>query len=94
MNPVKFLSDKIHTCPEILLVASLTKYLNIFSVQMDISNTKEYLFPIIYTCIYYNPPMNPYNLQQRFYPVGDTIALEIYLLYVSYSMSPTQVPIL
>ena len=46
---------------------------------MNISNTNKYLFPIIYTCIYYNPPMNPYNLQQSFYPVGDTIALAIYL---------------
>ena len=25
--------------------------------------------------------MNPYNLQQSFYPVGDTIALAIYLFY-------------
>ena len=40
---------------------------------MNISNINEYLFPIIYTCIYYNPPMNPYNLQQSFYPVGGTM---------------------
>ena len=39
------------------------------------------LFPIIYTCIYFNPPMNPLNLEQSFYPVGVTIALAIYLLY-------------
>ena len=24
----------------------------------NISNTNEYFFPILYTCIYYNPPMN------------------------------------
>ena len=29
------------------------------SVRMNISNTNEYFFPILYTCIYYNPPMNP-----------------------------------
>ena len=58
----------------------LTKYLKMLSVWMNISNTNEYLFPIIYTCIYYNPPMNPYNLQQSFYPVGDTIELAIHLL--------------
>ena len=28
-------------------------------------------------------PMNPYNLQQSFYPVGDTIALAIYLLFMN-----------
>ena len=27
-------------------------------------------------------PMNTYNLQQRFYPVGDTIALAIYLFNI------------
>ena len=57
----------------------LTKYLKNLSVRMNISNTNAYLFPIIYTCINYNPPMNPYNLQHNFYPVGDTIALAIYL---------------
>ena len=29
------------------------------SVQMDISNCNEYVFPILYTCIYYNLPMSP-----------------------------------
>ena len=29
------------------------------SVRMNISNTNEHLFPIINTCIYYNPLMNP-----------------------------------
>ena len=57
----------------------LTKYLKMLSIRINISNTNEYLFPIIYTCIYYNPPMNPYDLQHSFYPVGDTIVLAIYL---------------
>ena len=61
----------------------LTKYLKTLSALMNISNTNEYIFfPIIYTCIYYNPPMNPYNLQQSFNPVGDTIALAIYLFRI------------
>ena len=42
----------------------LTKYLKIWCVYMNISNTNEYLFLIIYTCINYNPPMYPYNYQQ------------------------------
>ena len=42
----------------------LTKYLKMLSVQMNISNTNEYLFPILYTCIYYNPPMNPVECRQ------------------------------
>ena len=42
-------------------------------------HTNKYLFPVINTCFYYNPHMNPYNLHQGFYPVGDTIALAIYL---------------
>ena len=50
-------------------------------VRMNICNTNEYLFPILNTGINYNPPMNPYNLQQNFYPVGDTIVLAIYLFY-------------
>ena len=29
------------------------------SVQMNIFNTNEHLFPILFTCIKYNPPMNP-----------------------------------
>ena len=37
----------------------LTKYLKILSVRMNISNTNEHFFPILYTCINDNPPMNP-----------------------------------
>ena len=51
-------------------------------VKLTPMNTSEYLFPTIYTGIYYNPPMNPYNLQKSFYLVGDTIVLAIYLLYI------------
>ena len=39
---------------------------------MNISNTNEYLFPILYTCINYNPPMYPYNYQQSILP-GDIL---------------------
>ena len=46
----------------------LTKYLKILFVRMNISNTNEYLFLILYTCINYNPPMYPYNYQQRIFP--------------------------
>ena len=72
----------------------LKKYLKNLSLRMKISNTNEYLVPIIYTCIYYNPPMNPYNLiQQSFYPVGDTIALVIYLFIIVFILCfrPTSV---
>ena len=64
------------------LFAQIAKYLKILSVRMNISNTNEYLFPIINTCIYYNHPMDPYNLQQRFSLVGETIALAIYWLFL------------
>ena len=42
----------------------LTKYLKKLSVRMHISNTNEYCFPILYTCINYNPPMNPVKFPQ------------------------------
>ena len=32
--------------------------------------------------------MNPYNLQQSFYPVGDTIALAIYLFFNFIAFDP------
>ena len=61
MNPVKCRQDRIqngltyrHFC-----LLKLTKYLKMLCVWMNISNTNEYFFPILYTCIYYNPPMNP-----------------------------------
>ena len=50
----------------------------VFDVRPDeYLQTHEHFFLILYTWINYNAPMNPYNLQQRFYPVGDTIALVI-----------------
>ena len=53
------------------LLAQIDKiFENFFHPDEYLPNTNEYFFPIIYTCIYYNPPMNPYNLQQSFYPVG------------------------
>ena len=64
------------------LFAQIDNNLKILSVWINISNTNEYLFPIIYTCINYNPLMNPYNLQQSFYPMVDTIALAIYFLKI------------
>ena len=62
------------------LFAQIDKIFENFVRPDEYSNTNEYLCPMIYTCINYNPPMNPDNLQQSFYPVGDTIALAIYLL--------------
>ena len=60
VNSVKFCPDQIqngrlnrHFC-----LLKLTKYLKILSVWMDISNTNEYLFSILYTCIYYYTLMN------------------------------------
>ena len=35
----------------------LTKYLKMLSVQINISNTNEHFFRILYTCINYHPPM-------------------------------------
>ena len=40
----------------------LTKYLKMLFVRMNISNTNEHFFPILYTCINYYPPMNPVKL--------------------------------
>ena len=37
---------------------------------MNIYNTNEYMFLIIYTCINYNPPMYPYNYHQSILPGG------------------------
>ena len=37
----------------------LTKYFKMLPFQMNISNTNEHFFPILYTCINYKPPMNP-----------------------------------
>ena len=42
----------------------LIKYLKILSVRINISNANEYLFPILYTCINYNHPMNPVKFGQ------------------------------
>ena len=37
----------------------LTKYLKTLSFRMNISNTNENVYLILYTCINCNPPMNP-----------------------------------
>ena len=60
MNPEKFHPDQIKNGHFGWL--ELTKYLKILSVKMNISNSNEHFFPILYTCIYYNPPMNPVKL--------------------------------
>ena len=86
MNSVKFSSGsnlKWWTSHHFCLL-KLTKYWIILSVRMNISNTNEYLFPIIYTCIYFNPRMNPQNLHESFYLVGDTIVLAI-SLFIMYT---------
>ena len=71
MNPVKFRQDQIQNGWLIaILVCWNWQYLKILSARMNISNTNEHLFPIVYTCIYYNPLMNPYNLQPKFLPGG------------------------
>ena len=58
-------STNCHFC-----LLKLPKYLKILSFRMNISNTNEYLFLILYTCINYNPPMYPYNYQQSILPGG------------------------
>ena len=45
------------------------------SVRINISNTNEYFFPILYTCIYYNPPMNPVKCRQDPTQNGRLIAI-------------------
>ena len=102
MNPVMFRPDQIHNGLSPFLIAQIDKILKILSLQINIANTNENVFPMLYTCInynppmnsvkfytciYYNPSMNPYNLQQSFYPVGDTIALAIYL----FALFPIQI---
>ena len=58
MNPVKFRQDQIQNGRLIAIYVCLNwqKKLKMLSVGMNISNTNEYLFLIIYTCINYNPP--------------------------------------
>ena len=71
MNPVKCRQDQIQNADLLpFCLLKLTKYLKILSVRMNISNTNEYLFPMLYTCINYNPPMYPYNYQQTILPGG------------------------
>ena len=53
----------------------LTKYLKMLSVRMNISNTNEYFFPIFYTCIYYNPLMNPVKCRPDQIQNGQLIAI-------------------
>ena len=60
----------------------LTKYLKILSVRMNISNTNEHFFPILYTALTTILQWILWNLQQSIYPAGDTIALAIYLFNI------------
>ena len=66
MNSVKFCPDQIQNgrLIAILCLLKLTKYLKILSVRMNISNTNEHFFPILYTCINYYPPMNPVKFRR------------------------------
>ena len=80
MNPVQFRLEQIDDLLPFLL-SQIDKIFENLSVRMNISQTNAYLFPIIYTCIYYNPFMNPYSLQQSFYLVEDTIVLAYTCLY-------------
>ena len=68
MNPVKFCQDQISNdrLIAIFVCSNCPNIWKFLSVRLIISNTNEDLFPIIYTCIYYNAftPMNHYNLQQ------------------------------
>ena len=45
------------------------------SVRMHISNTNEYFFPILYTCIDYNPPINTVKCRQDQIQNGRLIAI-------------------
>ena len=56
-------NSKKPTYPYFCLLKS-TKYLKMLSVQINISDTNEHFFPILYTCINYHQPMNP----MKFYP--------------------------
>ena len=49
-------------CPSVCV--SVRPAVRDLSIRMDISNTNKYFFPILYTCIYYNPPMNPVKCRQ------------------------------
>ena len=53
----------------------LTKYLKILSARMDISNTNEYFFSILYTCIYYHTLMNSVNFCPDQIQNGQLIAI-------------------
>ena len=66
MNPVKCCQDlnsKWPTCRHFCLL-KFTKYLKMLSVRINISNTNEHFFPILYTWINYHPPMNPVKCRQ------------------------------
>ena len=53
----------------------LTKYLKIKSVRINIYNTNDYCFPIVYTYINHNPPMNPLKFCQDQIKNGWLIAI-------------------
>ena len=68
MNPVKFHLHQIQNGrPSAIFVCSNWQYIWKFCPSGLISpNNNEHCFPILYTCINYNPPMNPvkFNLDQ------------------------------
>ena len=45
------------------------------SVRINISNTNKYFFSILYTCIYFNPPMNPIKFHPDKIQNGRPIAI-------------------
>ena len=57
------------------LFAQIDNYLKMLSVQMNISNTNEYFFQILYTCIYFNPPMNYVKYHQDHIKNGRLITI-------------------
>ena len=50
------------------------------SVRMNVSNTNAYFFPILYTCIYYNPSLNPVKFHLDHISNGRLIATLVCLI--------------
>ena len=55
----------------------LSKYLKNLSVGINISNTNKYFYPILYTCINKNLPMNPVRFPQDHIQNGWLIAIYV-----------------
>ena len=57
------------------MFAQIDKILKMLSVRINISNTNEHFFPILYTYNNYNPPMNPVKFRPDYIHNGQLLAI-------------------